>query len=184
MVVAELARERGILTGCVFVDYGHPAQQQEGWRAFAYCGERRLRLRVVHVFGLALGDMEAAVGARVVPCRNAVLLAAAANAAHAMGGIALAIGAIADDQREYADCRPEFFDAMSAAVGLQINAPLLGLSKREVVAEARRLGLDPGASWSCYGPGPEPCGTCPSCVARSAAMQATFGHAGRPHDPS
>lgn len=170
MVVAEQARAAGTLRGCVFVDYGHPAQQAEGWRAFAYCGARRIPLRVVHVFGLHLGDMGADVGARVVPSRNAVLLAAAANAAAAMGGSELAIGAIAADQRDYADCRPEFFAAMSAALGVQVVAPLVGLSKAEVVAEAARLGLDLGGTWSCYGPGPEPCGTCPSCVERNGAL--------------
>lgn len=126
MVVAERARRDGRLHGCVFVDYGHPAQQAEGWRAFSYCGTRQVPLRVVHVFGLALGDMGAAVGARVVPNRNAVLLSAAANAAASMGGTELAIGAIANDQRDYLDCRPEFFAAISAALGIQVVAPLIG----------------------------------------------------------
>lgn len=153
----------------MFVDYGHPAQQQEGWRAFAYCGERGVRLKVVHVFGLALGDMGTGAGARVVPCRNAVLLSAAGNAAIAMGGRELAIGAIGDDQHDYADCRPEFFAAMSEALGIRVVAPLVLRSKVDVVEEARRLGLNLGASWSCYGPGPQPCGACPSCLARAAA---------------
>ena len=148
MVVAERTRVAGVLAGCVFVDYGHPAQQQEGWRAFAYCGERGVPLRVVHVFGLDLGDMGAAVGARVVPCRNAVLLSAAANAARLLGGAQLAIGAIANDQRDYADCRPEFFAAMSAALGLTVVAPLVTWSKRNVVTEAERLGIRPAATWS------------------------------------
>lgn len=169
MVVAERSRVAGTLRGCVFVDYGHPAQQAEGWRAFAYCGSRRVPLRVVHVFGLALGDMGAEVGARVVPSRNAMLLSAAANAAVAMGGSELAIGAIHNDQRDYADCRPEFFEAMSTALGLRVVAPLVTWNKTGVVTEARRLGLALEASWSCYGPGPEPCGTCPSCRERAAA---------------
>lgn len=169
MVVAETARQAGTLTGCVFVDYGHPAQVQEGWRAFAFCGERRIPLRVVHVFGLQLGDMAEGVGARVVPARNAILIASAANAAIAMGASALAVGAIADDQADYVDCRAAFFEAMSAALGIQIVAPLIDRSKAWVAAEAMRLGLDAAASWSCYGAGPDPCGECPSCNARRAA---------------
>lgn len=170
MVVAERARVAGALVGCVFVDYGHPAQQQEGWRAFAYCGERGVPLRVVHAFGLDLGDMGAAVGARVVPCRNAVLLSVAANAARLLGGTELAIGAIANDQRDYSDCRPEFFAAMSIALGVSVTAPLVAWTKREVVVEAVRLGLRPSDAWSCYGPGPIACGACPSCLERDGAL--------------
>lgn len=169
MVVAETARKAGSLRGCVFVDYGHPAQIPEGWKAFAYCGERGVPLKVVHVFGLSLGDMGTGDGARVVPARNAVLLAAAANTAIAMGATELAIGAIAEDQRDYADCRPEFFRAMSDALGIAVVAPYVGWSKRDVVTAARLLGLRSEDAWSCYGPGPEPCGICPSCASRGRA---------------
>jgi 7-cyano-7-deazaguanine synthase len=169
MVVAAAARQAGTLTGCVFVDYGHPAQVQEGWRAFAFCGARRIPLRVVHVFGLQLGDMVQGVGARVVPARNAILISAAANAAIAMGAAALAVGAIADDQADYVDCRPQFFAAMAAALGIPVVAPLIDRSKSWVAAEAVRLGLDAADSWSCYGAGPDPCNECPSCVARRAS---------------
>jgi len=164
IVCAERAREGGRLAGCVFVDYGHPAQVPEGWKAFAYCGARSVPLKVVHAFGLDLGDMANESGARVVPHRNAVLLACAANVLGALGGDRLVIGANASDQRDYPDCRPAFLRNMAKALQVKIAAPLASMGKAEVVAEARRLGLAPSDAWSCYTAGPEPCGACPSCV--------------------
>lgn len=163
LVCAERERAAGTLRGCVFVDYGHPAQVPEGWKAFSYCGERGVDLRVVHAFGLALGDMQAQAGARIVPGRNAVLIALAANQAHAMGGTHLVVGAIADDQQDYEDCRPAFFAGVAGAVGMPVDHPLIGMAKFDVVRMAATLGLRQSDAWSCYGAGPSPCGVCPSC---------------------
>ncbi len=163
LVCAELAREKGLLAGCVFVDYGHPAQIMEGWKAFAYCGSRGIPLKALHAFGLDLGDMRAGQGARVVPNRNAILIGLAANAAPSMGAGAVTVGVTAEDQEEYADCRRSFLDHMSAALGVAVFSPLIGASKPEIIAEARRLGLSPSDAWSCYGPGPIPCEACPCC---------------------
>jgi len=171
LVCAELARGDGVLKGCVFVDYGHPAQIAEGWKAFAYCGERGIPLKVVHVFGLDLGDMGSEKGARVVPCRNAVLLAVAANAAVGMGADTLLVGANAADQNEYTDCRRPFLNAMADALGVEVSAPLLHSTKREIISLARGFGLDRSEAWACYGPGPEECGECPSCVHADAGWR-------------
>lgn len=143
----------------------------EGWKAFAYCGERGVPLRVVHTFGLDLGDMGAEAGARVVPCRNAILLALTANAARAMGGTQLVIGATSEDQADYDDCRPGFITGMAKVLGVSVAAPLLGWSKPLVISQAREMGLTRSDSWSCYGAGPAPCGECPSCMAADRAWE-------------
>ena len=169
IVCAELARRGGELAGCVFVDYGHPAQQQEGWKAFAYCGARGIPLKVVHAFGIDLGDMGSALGARVVPNRNAILLALAANAARALGGDSVCIGANDADQHFYRDCRPVFFRSMSLAIAMRIDTPLVKMSKREIIDMAREFGLTEADTWSCYGAGPKPCGACPSCLESTKA---------------
>ena len=163
LVCAERMRVANSLAGCVFIDYGHPAQIPEGWKSFAYCGARRVPLKVVHVFGLDLGDMSAGVGARVVPLRNAVLLATAANAAQGLGGRSLVTGCNYEDQRDYVDCRRPFLEMMGAALGIHIEAPLLHMTKPEIIVEARALGLGQSDAWSCYTAGPNPCGDCPSC---------------------
>ena len=163
LVCAEQARRDGRLAGCVFVDYGHPAQIPEGWKSFAYAGSRGVPLKVVHVFGLDLGDMATEAGARVVPSRNALLLSAAANVARGMGARGIEIGCNAADQRDYPDCRASFLVAMATALDISIAAPLLGMDKARIIAEARRLGLARADAWSCYTPGPTECGECPSC---------------------
>jgi 7-cyano-7-deazaguanine synthase len=179
LVCAELARERGILRGVVFVDYGHPAQTAEAWRAFAYHGRTGVPLWVVHAFGLGLADMDPAAQAasdspRVVPARNAILIAAAANRAAVAGASEVWIGAQGGDVEGYPDCRAEWIGlvsaTMDAACGVTVSAPLVGWSKAEVIAEARRLGIDRAETWACYQPiGSEPCRACASCVAADGA---------------
>lgn len=173
LVCAEDARERGELAGCVFVDYGHPAQQAEGWKAFAYCGERGVPLKVVHVFGADLGDMGLQAGARVVPMRNAWLLALAANVAGSFtSDPTLVIGCNLEDQRNYRDCRPGFLAGLAQVLGMRIAAPLRQKSKEEIIARARELGLSRRDAWSCYLGGANPCGTCPSCLESERAWTA------------
>lgn len=169
LVCAEWSRQAGQLAGCVFVDYGHPAQVAEGWKAFAYCGAREVPLKAVHAFGLDLGDMTAQHAARVVPSRNAALLSLAANVAPGMGGNALVIGCNQADDRDYPDCRRGFLDAMEAALGLPVLSPLIGMSKAEIIAKAKQLGLTQADAWSCYTAGPRACGVCPSCLEADSA---------------
>ncbi len=170
LVCAEQSRRIGTLRGAVFVDYGHPAQIPEGWKVFAYCGEKGVPLRVVHAFGLDLGDMATESGARIVPHRNAVLLALAANVCSA--GDRLIIGANAEDREHYRDCRPRFIRAMSSALGVDIAAPLIDFDKPTIIRAAKALGLKKGSSWSCYGSGPLECGQCPSCESALEAWDA------------
>lgn len=171
LVVAEVCRSAGKLAGCIFVDYGHPAQIPEGWKAFAYCGARGIPLKVVHAFGMDLGDMASEAGARVVPGRNLVLLALAANVARSMGATCIAIGANQADQADYTDCRREFFDLAGLAIGMQISTPLIHWGKAGIVELAETFGLKRSDAWSCYVGGPTECGECPSCLSAAAAWE-------------
>ena len=164
LVVAELVKP----DVCIFVDYGHTAQIPEGWKAFAYCGERGIPLKVVHAFGLNLGDMGTESGARVVPHRNAILLALAANA---IGSGTVYIGCNEADQEDYLDCRHGFLHGMGAVLGVDVEMPLIAKDKREIITMARSMGLTRSSAWSCYGPGPKECGECPSCEQADAAWR-------------
>ena len=115
-----------------------------------------------------------------VPARNTVFLSLALAWAEALGVHDIGIGANALDYSGYPDCRPEYLSAFEAMAnlatkagvegrGFRIRAPLLRMSKAEIVARGVELGLDYGLTHSCYDPDPygRPCGHCDSCVLRA-----------------
>ena len=120
-----------------------------------------------------------------VPARNTLFLAHAVAWGEAAGAADLYIGANALDYSGYPDCRPEFLEAFERTANLgtkagvqgtlwfRIHAPLLRMTKGEIVALAARLGLDFSLTSSCYDPSPEgrPCGTCDSCLLRAKGFQ-------------
>jgi 7-cyano-7-deazaguanine synthase len=120
----------------------------------------------------------ASIPATYVPARNLIFLSVAAAVAEARGLDRIWIGINAVDYSGYPDCRPEFVTAFreAARLGLKrgaegrpldIVAPLVELSKADIV----RLGLELGAplalTWSCYQGGDNPCGGCDACVLRA-----------------
>lgn len=123
-----------------------------------------------------------------VPGRNLIFLAYAAAWCGAGGGGKVVIGASAVDYSGYPDCRPDFLNAMGAAMDwamgeaadVELVAPLLALSKAATVQKARELGeacwRALGESWTCYDPPPPhrlavPCGTCPACELRAKGFK-------------
>lgn len=115
-----------------------------------------------------------------VPARNTVFLSLALAWAEALGVFDIGIGANALDYSGYPDCRPEYLEAFERLANLatkagvegarfRIHAPLLQLSKAEIVRRGTALGLDYGLTHSCYDPaaGGRPCGRCDSCVLRA-----------------
>jgi 7-cyano-7-deazaguanine synthase len=101
------------------------------------------------------------------------------------------VGANAIDYSGYPDCRPEFYDAITEVLRLgsktgtaygipfRVEAPIIHMTKAEIVRYAVELGAPLELTWSCYMGGDRPCGTCDSCVLRAAGFEA----AGVP-DPS
>jgi 7-cyano-7-deazaguanine synthase len=109
----------------------------------------------------------------VVPGRNLAFLSlAVAVAAPDVGVVYLA--SHKGDAEVYPDCRPAFVGAADEAAflgyGVRVVAPFLGMTKREVVARGRELGVPFELTWSCYAGGAEPCGKCAACVERAGAM--------------
>lgn len=120
-----------------------------------------------------------------VPARNTVFLALALGWAETLGAEDLVIGVNAVDYSGYPDCRPEFLSAferlasLATAKGVQggacrIHAPLISLTKAEIIRRGIALGLDYGLTHSCYDPDPggRPCGRCDSCLLRVAGFAA------------
>ena len=205
MVSAARAREDGFALLALSVDYNqrHRVELTAARRIAQALGAVRhviLPLDLAAFGGSALTDdiavPKGGVGADIpvtyVPARNTVLLSLALAWAEAAGARDLVIGVNALDYSGYPDCRPEFiaaFESMAALAtkaGVEggrftVHAPLQHLSKAQIVAEAARLGLDAGMSWSCYDPAPGDlhCGLCDSCRLRRRG----FEEAGLP-DPT
>jgi 7-cyano-7-deazaguanine synthase len=115
-----------------------------------------------------------------VPARNTVFLSLALGWAEVVGASDIGIGANALDYSGYPDCRPEYLRAFEQLAALAtkagveggrftIHAPLLHMTKAEIVRAGVALGLDYGLTHSCYDPLPDgrPCGRCDSCVLRA-----------------
>ena len=132
------------------------------------------------------GTPATAVDATYVPARNTVFLSMALAWAETLGARHIFIGVNADDYAGYPDCRPEYLSAfqematMATSVGhVEIHAPLVMLSKVQVVRLGLDLGVDFSLTHSCYNPSPGPCGACGACILRAGA----FAEAGIP-DPA
>jgi 7-cyano-7-deazaguanine synthase len=130
---------------------------------------------------------EAEIGAGVpstyVPARNTLLLTLALGWAETLGARDLFLGVNALDYSGYPDCRPEFlraFETLAAvatAAGTEhgarfrVHAPLLALSKKDIVLRAAELGVDLALTHTCYDPEPSAsgwlaCGRCDACTLR------------------
>jgi len=120
------------------------------------------------------------IPATYVPARNTIFLAVALGFAEARGAGEIWIGVNAVDFSGYPDCRPEFIDAFQRVIvtgtrsGVErgeprIVAPLLNLTKADIIRKGRQLGVDYALTHSCYDPDAEgrACGHCDSCILRA-----------------
>ena len=115
-----------------------------------------------------------------VPFRNGLFLASAASIALSKKCSVIYYGAHADDAagNAYPDCSESFNKAMGDAIyigsgnELRIEAPFVGMAKKDVVATGVKLGVPYEMTWSCYEGGDEPCGVCGTCIDRRAAFEA------------
>ncbi|MEZ4361361.1 MAG: 7-cyano-7-deazaguanine synthase QueC [Kofleriaceae bacterium] len=122
-----------------------------------------------------------------VPARNTVMLSLALAWAETLRAFDLFLGVNVLDASGYPDCRPAFVQAFEALAnvatrhrGFRVHAPLIELSKAEIIRAGVALGVDYGLTHSCYDPLPGgACGRCDSCLLRKKG----FGEAGVP-DPT
>ncbi|MEP6993883.1 MAG: 7-cyano-7-deazaguanine synthase QueC [Acidobacteriota bacterium] len=130
-----------------------------------------------------LGDEP--IPATYVPARNTLFLAHAVAWGEILGAPDIYIGANALDYSGYPDCRPEYLEAFERMANLgtragvqktlefRIRAPLLRMTKAEIVTEAVRRGLDLALTSSCYDPGEDgaPCSSCDACLLREKGFR-------------
>lgn len=113
-----------------------------------------------------------------VPSRNIIFLSIASGMAETLGAEKIFIGVNSVDYSGYPDCRPEFVDAFNKTIavgtkqgvesGIKVEAPILNMSKKEIVELGMSLGVDYSLTHSCYNPTPDglSCGVCDSCRLR------------------
>jgi 7-cyano-7-deazaguanine synthase len=191
---AALAREAGFDIYALTVKYGqrHGHEILAARRvaeALGAMAHRELAVDLATLGGSALlGDGEVpkdglrtdSIPATYVPARNTVMLALALAWAEVLGAYDIFIGVNALDYSGYPDCRPEFIEAFERTAGLatkagveggmfRIQAPLISMTKAEIIQRGAELGLDYGITHSCYDPLPQgaPCGHCDSCLLRA-----------------
>jgi 7-cyano-7-deazaguanine synthase len=192
---AAIAREQGFELYALTVAYGQRhAREVEAARAVAReLGVLRhveLGVDLAAFGGSALTDriavpkdraLDAAeIPVTYVPARNTVFLSLALGWAEVLGARDVFIGVNALDYSGYPDCRPEFIEAFErlAAVAtkagvegqpVRIHAPLLGMTKADIIRRGLELGVDYALTHSCYDPSPSgrPCGRCDSCRLRA-----------------
>ena len=130
-------------------------------------------------------SMAEAIPATYVPARNTVFLSLALAWAETLGTFDIFVGVNCVDYSGYPDCRPEYLRAFEAMANLatkagveqqgrfQIHAPLVTLTKEQIILRGLELGVDYSLTHSCYDPGVEglACGRCDSCQIRRAAFE-------------
>ncbi len=196
--VLAMARDQGYACHALSFDYGqrHAMELEAARRVARSLGavqHRLVPLDIGWMGGSALTDPSipiplapsAGIPLTYVPARNTIFLAIALGWAEVLEARAIFIGANAVDYSGYPDCRPEFIQAFAhlanlatrAGVegrGFGIHAPLISLTKAQIIQAGLRLGVDYSLTLSCYRPDAagRACGQCDSCRLRAAGFVA------------
>ena len=188
-VAALLNRERREFSALT-VDYGqrHSRELESARRVASHFGAKEhivMSLDLTRIGGSALTDARMQVPASggegipatYVPARNTIFLSLALAFAEVRDADSVYIGANAVDYSGYPDCRPEYIEAFNRLVEvavkrtvegktLKVVAPLMRMSKAEIIRLGTELHAPYELSWSCYRGGSKACGRCDSCRIR------------------
>lgn len=196
--VLAMARAQGFACHALSVDYGqrHHAELAAAQRVARMLGAREHRTINIDLTGFggsALTDRNIAVPeqpgegipATYVPARNTIMLSLALAWAEVLEAQDIFIGVNAVDYSGYPDCRPDYIEAFERMANLAtkaaiegrpltIHAPLLHLSKAEIIRQGTALGVDYAQTVSCYqaDESGRACGVCDSCRLRRAGFEA------------
>ena len=196
--VLAMARSKNYQCYALSVEYGqrHHAELDAARRVATALGaleHRIMRVDLAGIGGSALTDIRIAVPEAAqtgipttyVPARNTLFLSLALGWAEVIGAIDIFVGVTAVDFSGYPDCRPAFIQAFeklaqvatkagTEGVRFNIRAPLIEMSKADIIRAGLRLGVDFSATVSCYQADAEgrACARCDSCRLRAAGFAA------------
>jgi 7-cyano-7-deazaguanine synthase len=191
--VLAIAREQGFACHALSLDYGqrHRAELAAAWhvaKALGVAEHKVIPIALDAFGGSALTDRRIAVPEQettgipvtYVPARNTVFLALALGWAEVIDARDLFIGVNALDYSGYPDCRPEYVEAFERLANLatragveggrfHVRAPLIAMTKAQIIREGARLGVDYALTVSCYQADDygRACGRCDSCRLRA-----------------
>ena len=196
-----MARREGFDCYCMSIDYGQRHRRElDAARAVASSlGATEHRIVTVDlraIGGSALTDdidvpkdrpteaMAEGVPVTYVPARNTILLSFALGWAEVLDAADVFIGVNAIDYSGYPDCRPQYIEAFQAMANLatrmgvggrriRIHAPLIQMSKKQIIRRGVELGVDYSLTFSCYDPDAagRPCRRCDSCLLRAEGFR-------------
>ncbi len=200
--VAAIAKSQGFTVNALSFSYGqrHSWELEAARRVAQSLGVANHRIAKIdlRVFGgSALTDdievpkgrgaeeMGHGIPVTYVPARNTIFLSFALAWAEVLGSSDVFLGVNALDYSGYPDCRPEFIEAFEKMANLatkagvegrqrlKIHAPLIDLTKAQIIRKGIELGVDYGLTSSCYDPAPDgkPCGQCDSCFLRQKGFR-------------
>ncbi|QFT53671.1 7-cyano-7-deazaguanine synthase QueC [Microbulbifer sp. THAF38] len=194
--VLAMARAEGYECYALGFDYGqrHEAELLAAKRVAADLGaveHKVVKLDLRSIGGSALTDDSievpeeetSGIPVTYVPARNTVFLSIALGWAEVLGAQDIFVGVNAVDYSGYPDCRPEYIEAYEKMANLatragveghklSVRAPLMQMSKADIVLEGTRLGVDYSLTVSCYQARPDgaACGRCDSCRLRAVGF--------------
>ena len=194
-----IARSEGFACHCLSFDYGqrHSAELRAAEQVASALGaaeQRVIDFGLAQFGGSALTDtriavptdgVQSGIPVTYVPARNTIMLSLALAWAEVLGSRDIFIGVNAVDYSGYPDCRPEYIAAFETMANLAtragvegntltIHAPLIDLSKGDIIRAGSALGVDYGLTVSCYQADGEgrACGVCDSCRLRAEGFAA------------
>ena len=198
-----VARSRGFACHALTVKYGqlHQVELDAAARVATALGAKEHRIVAVDLAPLASSALTTAsiavpkdrplaeigapgdVPSTYVPARNTVLMSLALAWAESLGARDIFLGVNVLDASGYPDCRPAFVHAFEALAqvatrggGFHVHAPLIELTKAQIIELGRSLGVDYAITHSCYDPvGDRACGRCDACVLRKKGFAEAGG---------
>ncbi len=197
--VLAIARDSGFDCYCLSLDYGqrHRVELESAARVAHALGakEHHIFQMALSAFGgsaltdnsidLPVNGVQPGIPVTYVPARNTIMLSLALAWAEVLGSRDIFVGVNAVDYSGYPDCRPEYINAFETmgnlatkagveGAKLTIHAPLINLSKADIIRRGSALGVDYGMTVSCYQADAQgrACGVCDSCRLRKEGFAA------------
>jgi len=169
---------RGRKVYAISFDYGQQHSKELTYAAAA-CEQNDIPHKIIDISECGLILTSALTGGGdsiVVPNRNMIMLSMACGYAISIGATEVLFGSNASDHAVFPDCRPSFIEKLNLALEhgnnekITVEAPYSRMSKRDIAAEGKNMGLDYTKTWTCYRGGEAACGECESCKARKLAL--------------